>query len=172
MELQKKYVGAVNHILKGLDFRKLEKSCNSYEQTYAKEVLCKLHQAFVDTYGTDFLPHSEEPYVSMPAVLRGKKSGDVTLGLVVVDTTCAGALVDTVLFTPKGILDQRSGMLSNSEKRYLLHKYIPYDYWYTPEVAGDIHVNFEYIPSRVYSLLSSCSEIIPPDRIPAMGGIQ
>ena len=49
MELQKKYVGAVNHILKGLDFRKLEKSCNSYEQTYAKEVLCKLHQAFVDT---------------------------------------------------------------------------------------------------------------------------
>lgn len=171
MELQKKYVSAVNKILKGLNFRRLEKSCNGYDQTYAKEILCKLHQAFVDTYGTDFLPDSEEQYVSMPAVLRGRKKGDVTLGLVVVDMSCAGELVDTVLFTSKGILDQRGGMLSDSEKRYLLHNYIPYDYWYTPEIAGDYHVNFDYIPPRVHSLLSACTEIIPPDRVAAMGGI-
>lgn len=171
MELQKKYVGAVNCILKGLDFRRLEESCNSYEQIYAKEVLGRLHQAFVDTYGTDFLPYSVEPFVSMPAVLWGKKNGDVTLGMVVVDMTRAGELVDTVLFTSKGILDQRRDLLSSVGNQDLIQKYIPYDYWYTPELACDQRVNFDYIPARVYSLLRSCSEITPANKIPARGGI-
>lgn len=34
-------------------------------------------------------------------------------------------------------------------------------YWYTPEIPGDIHVNFESIPHKVENPLRSCTGITP-----------
>ena len=46
-----------------------------------------------------------------------------------------------------------------------------YDYWYTPEIPGDIHVNFESIPHKVEALLRSCTGITPTQDTPAMTGM-
>ena len=47
-----------------------------------------------------------------------------------------------------------------------LHRVGIYDYWYTPEIPGDIHVNFESIPHRVENLLRSCTGITPTQDAP------
>lgn len=170
MKSQRKFLAAVNRIIRKLDFRKLEQSCNSYEQSYAREVLRDMHQAFLDSYGTDFLRNSDKQYVSLPAVLRSGTHGTVTLGLVVIDTRSSGKLSDAVIFTSKGAMQQRSGSLSDSQKRYLLKKYIPYDYWYTPEVLCDSYINYEIIPARVHSLLRSCTDLVPAGKAAITGG--
>ena len=82
MELQKAFIDKVNTILEEVDFAKLVKSANSQDQTYAQDTLKQLHQAFVDTYGTDCITDRELGFIDVPAVIRGRKAGDVFLGLV------------------------------------------------------------------------------------------
>ena len=172
MELQKTFIGKVNTILEEVDFEKLLESANGQDQSYAMDTLKQLHQAFVDTYGTDCITDSDLGFIDVPAVIRGRKAGEVFLGLVTIDLESSGEHWNTQFIMEDGVVDQENCDKTARWNTEFFYRVGVYDYWYTPEVAGDIHVNFEYIPSRVYSLLSSCSEIIPPDRLPAMGGIQ
>ena len=59
MELQKAFIGKVNTILEEVDFEKLLESANGQDQSYAMDTLKQLHQAFVDTYGTDCITDRE-----------------------------------------------------------------------------------------------------------------
>ena len=59
MELQKAFIGKVNTILEEVDFEKLLESANGQDQSYAMDTLKQLHQAFVDTYGTDCITGRE-----------------------------------------------------------------------------------------------------------------
>lgn len=59
--------------------------------------------------------------------------------------------------TPKGVIEQGGEHISAAESKYLSTVYIPYEYWYTVPVEGDIHVDFDNVPWRVQDLLNHCS---------------
>ena len=80
-------MNAVNEILRHIDFPAVIHSCNSGNQQLAKRVLCQLHCAFVEVYGTDFIKQPLEQFVNVPAVVRGRRNGILTLGLAVCAST-------------------------------------------------------------------------------------
>lgn len=169
MDLRKKYIDAINKLLKEVNFVELWKSCNRYDQTYAQEFLQKMHQAFVDTYGADHLNGEVLDLVDLPAVIRGKKNGITYLGLVTVDLESSGEHYNTVFFTDRGVLDQMNGDIKDPRRKPFFEQLGPYDYWYTPEIPTDIHVNFEGLPNLVERLLRSCVGMEPTQQ---MYGIQ
>ena len=161
MELQKAFIDKVNTILENVDFAKLHKSVNGRDQSYAMDTLKQLHQAFVDTYGTDCITDRELGFIEVPAVIRGRKAGEVFLGLVTVDLESSGEHWNTNFFMEEGVADQSSIGEGNQWMADFMRRVGIYDYWYTPEIPGDIHVNFMNIPHKVESLLRSCTGITP-----------
>lgn len=155
MTNQEKFIENVNEILQDVDFEKLDQSCNGGNPEYAKEVLGQMHGAFISAYGCNYLERGGYGFVELPAVIRGRNGGHVTLGIVTVDLHSSGEHWGTFLLTPKGVLDQGSESLTEADRNYLRENFAPYDYWYTPTVGGDIHVDFENVPESVQSFLKS-----------------
>ena len=161
MELQKEFIDRANEILIDVDFEKLTETTNGQDQTYAQEILKQLHQAFVDTYGTGCITDRDLGFIDVPAVIRGRKAGEVFLGLVTLDLEGSGEHWNTNFFMEEGVVDQ-SGIGEGSQGTAdFLRRVGVYDYWYTPEIPGDIHVNFDSIPHKGETLLRSCTGITP-----------
>ena len=171
MELQKAFIGKVNAILEEVDFEKLLESANGQDQSYAMNTLKQLHQAFVDTYGTDCITDSDLGFIDVPAVIRGRKAGEVFLGLVTIDLESSGEHWNTQFIMEDGVVDQENCDKTARWNTEFFYRVGGYDYWYTPEIPGDIHVNFESIPHKVETLLRSCSGITPTQEAPAMTGM-
>lgn len=169
-ELQKQYIGAVDEILTTVDFPLLSQSCNSHNIDYAKEVLQKLHQAFVDTYGTDCILSTEGDFVEVPAVIQGRKTGEIALGLITLDLSSSGEHWGTAFFVKCGVIDDSGEQLSQVSQKYIHDHFVPYNYWYTPEIPCDIHVDFENLPSKVQNLLSACTGFTPTQPVEGMTG--
>ena len=161
MELQKAFIGKVNTILEEVDFEKLLESANGQDQSYAMDTLKQLHQAFVDTYGTDCITDRELGFIVVPAVIRGRKAGEVFLGLVTIDLESSGEHWNTQFIMEDGVVDQANCDKTARWNTEFFYRVGVYDYWYTPEIPGDIHVNFESIPHKVETLLRSCTGITP-----------
>lgn len=53
-------------------------------------------------------------------------------------------------------VDQGGEHITEQQQEYIRKTFIPYDYWYTPEVEHDIHVDFESVPPEVAELLEAC----------------
>lgn len=49
-DLQETYIDRLNALLPTVDFRKLDQSCNSTVNEYAKEILKQMHDMFVEVY--------------------------------------------------------------------------------------------------------------------------
>lgn len=160
-DLQKNYTDAVNGILSNVKFPLLSRSCNGHDIGYAKEVLQKLHQAFVDTYGSDCIKSVYGDFLDVPAVIQGIKTGNIALGLVTLDLSSSGEHWGTAFFTEHGVIDQCDENLSAASRKYLQEYFGSYNYWYTPEIPGDIHVDFENLPGKVQTLLSACTGFTP-----------
>lgn len=158
MNPQERFVNAVNEILRHIDFPAVIHSCNSGNQQLAKRVLCQLHCAFVEAYGTDFIKQPSEQFVDVPVVVRGRRNGNLTLGLAVLDMHMAGELTHMVLFTPEGVSEHHCVRHQSFNQRNFLKNFDEFDYWYTPEIAGEKYVNFHFLPSPVYSLLRDSVE--------------
>ena len=161
MELQKAFIGKVNTILEEVDFEKLLESANGQDQSYAMDTLKQLHQAFVDTYGTDCITDRELGFIDVLAVIRGRKAGEVFLGLVTIDLESSGEHWNTQFIMEDGVVDQENCDKTARWNTEFFYRVGVYDYWYTPEIPGDIHVNFESIPHKVETLLRSCTGITP-----------
>ena len=171
MELQKAFISKVNTILEDVDFEKLLESANGRDQSYAMDTLKQLHQTFVDTYGTDCITDRELGFIDVPAVIRGRKAGEVFLGLVSLDLESSGEHWNTQFFMEDGVVDQANCDKTARWNTEFFYRVGVYDYWYTPEIPGDIHVNFESIPHKVETLLRSCTWITPTQDTPAMTGM-
>ena len=171
MELQKAFIGKVNTILEEVDFEKLLESANGQDQNYAMDILKQLHQAFVDTYGTDCITDQELGFIDVPAVIRGRKAGEVFLGLVTIDLESSGEHWNTQFIMEDGVVDQANCDKTARWNTEFFYRVGVYDYWYTPEIPGDIHVNFESIPHKVETLLRSCTGITPTQDAPALTGM-
>ena len=171
MELQKAFINKVNTILEDVDFEKLLESANGRDQSYAIDTLKQLHQAFVDTYGTACITDRELGFIDVPAVIRGRKAGEVFLGLVSLDLESSGEHWNTQFFMEDGVVDQANCDKTARWNTEFFYRVGVYDYWYTPEIPGDIHVNFESIPHKVETLLRSCTGITPTQDAPALTGM-
>ncbi len=164
--LRRRFIQSVNSILEELDFEELERSCNGSDPSYAQEILQRMHQAFLNIYRTDCLTDPGLSLVELPAVIRGKRTGEVTLGLVTLDLAASGGRWNTVFITPVGVLSQNKEKMSRIQRTFLLEKFMPYDYWYTPEVPCDIHINYDNVPYKVVRLATACTGMMPEQ--PAM----
>lgn len=141
-------------ILPMLDFKKLDESCKSLDKQYAKEVLEKLHDAFINVYKTHYLSDREFDFVLVPAIIRAQKTGNISIAIVTLDIESSGEHWGTVFFTDKGIIDSEN--LSNTDREYINANFIPYNYWYTVDIERDYHVDFENVPEEVRELLNYC----------------
>ena len=159
--LRRRFIQSVNSILEELDFEELERSCNGSDPSYAQEILQRMHQAFLNIYRTDCLTDPGLSLVELPAVIRGKRTGEVTLGLVTLDLAASGGRWNTVFITPVGVLSQNKEQMSRIQRTYLLEKFMPYDYWYTPGVPCDAHINYDNVPYKVVRLATACTGMMP-----------
>lgn len=164
--LRRRFIQSVNSILEELDFEELERSCNGSDPSYAQEILQRMHQAFLNIYRTDCLTDPGLSLVELPAVIRGKRTGEVTLGLVTLDLAASGGRWNTLFITPVGVLSQNKEKMSRIQRTFLLEKFMPYDYWYTPEVPCDVHINYDNVPYKVVRLATACTGMMPEQ--PAM----
>lgn len=152
------YLIRVNKILKEIDFEKLDGSCNGSDKSYAKEILRKLHDELMTVYGTDYLDWRSGDFVDIPAVIKGRNSGHVSLGLVTVDLESSGEHYGTYIFSRKGVIDHGDDAITEAAQNFLNTLYIPYDYWYTPYIEHDHHVDYENIPDDVREIMSDYIE--------------
>ena len=83
-----------------------------------------------------------------------------TLALVTLDLESSGEHFGTIFMTPGGLLEQGSSSLSEKQKQALAEYYIPYDYWYTPLVERDHHVDFTQMPEEVADILRMVDELL------------
>lgn len=155
--LQDAYIRRLNAMLPKVDFAKLDKSCNSAEDSYAKEILKQMHDAFVQVYGTDYLDNGDYEFVELPAVIKGRNTGHISLGIVTLDLESSGEHWGTFFLTPMGIIDQNDDKKEPAQSKYLKDVYIPYDYWYTVSVGRDHHVDFDHVPEKIAALINHCN---------------
>lgn len=155
MTNQEKFIENVNRVLQEVDYKKLDQSCNGENPEYAKEVLEQMHEAFLSAYGSHDLERNEYEFVELPAVIRGRNSGRNALGIVTLNLQFASELCRAYIFTPHGVVQYGDAPLMEIEKKFLRKNFLPFDYWYTPVVEGDIHVDFEDVPESVQSLLQT-----------------
>lgn len=150
---RKQYLDQLNRYLPTVDFIELDRSCNSAEDGYAKEVLKSLHDIFVEVYGTDRLD-SGYGFADVPAVVLGRGTGHIGLGIVTLDVSSSGEHYGTWFLTPLGVLDAGDPEMSPAARKHLRENYGPYDYWYTVRLEWDCHADLENIPAKVADLLS------------------
>ena len=110
----------------------------------------------IDVYGEEPLSRDDYNFVDMPAVIRGQ-NGKMCLGIVCLDLSSSGEHWGTTFFTPYGILEQGNQMSAVEQK--FIRQFSPYSYWYSPEIEGDIHVDFDETPDDVAGILGSCRDL-------------
>lgn len=157
MDKTEQFIDKLNRILSDLDFHKLDQSCNGSDPSYAKEILSKMHDAFISIYGDTTLGMEEE-FVTVPCIFQSKDTGYLTLGVADIDLSSAGELWDAEFFTPFGVLYYGMKDISKEAEDFLRGTIGRYDYWYTPSVERDIHVDFDDVPQKAAELLSYCSD--------------
>lgn len=171
-DLQAVYIERLNSILPTVDFVKLDKACNSAEDGYAKEILKRLHDAFMEVYGTDYLDDSDHEFVELPAVIKGRNTGHVGLGIVSLDLQSSGEHWGTFFLTPMGVIDHGEEKLQPAQADYLSTVYIPYDYWYTVSVERDHHVDFDNVPEKIADMLNVCCPDQPEPKMDSGTGLR
>ncbi len=144
----------INEVLKSVDFVRLESSLESADKSYAGEVLKETHDAFLKTYGADCLERDKYGFVGIPAVIRSDKTGKLSLGVVTIDLESSGEHWGTAFLTPYGVVSQGDENAAPLFLEYISENFIPYRYWYTAEVEGDVHVDNDNIPDAVADLIA------------------
>ena len=165
----REFLGKINEILKETDFYLLNVSCNGGDTAYAAQKLLAMHQAFEEVYGEGYV---EEGYgmVMMPAVIRGRESGIHALAVVTLDLESSGEHWGTTFLSPGGPLVQGYVYLTEEQKQAIKEYYVPYDYWYTPLVERDNHVDFTDMPDSVANIRKMVDEYLVTGQSQAMDG--
>lgn len=154
-DMQAVYIERMNTLLKTVDFTRLDRSCNSKNNAYACGILKQMHDLFKEVYQTDSLDYEYE-FVDVPAVIRGRNTGHLCLGLVTLDLQSSGEHYGSWFFTPRGVLDDGSEEMCPENALYLRAVYTPYDYWYSVYIQRDHHVDFDNVPAKVAQMLDAC----------------
>jgi len=151
------YIDKLNsQVFAGIDFEKLGQSYQT-DFVYAKEILQNMTELFKDVYGVDYLACNEEiEFVDVPAVIHGRNNDGMCIGLVNLDLESSGEHWGTCFITEEGIGNHNEKDAAFNE--LLKSKFVPYDYWYTIKIYGDIHVDMDNVPKEISELLNFDNE--------------
>ena len=151
------YINLVNEILEKIDYDKLYLSCNSADTSYASDILLSMHQSFEKVYGEGYV-NELCGMVTMPAVVRGRNTDAYALALVTIDLPSSGLRWGTTFLTPLGVLEQQNWDRPDEERVFLEKNFASYDYWYTPLVERDHHVDFASMPEQAVNIRRKVDE--------------
>ena len=129
----------------------LKKSYDAGDMYYPKMILKAMHETFVSVYGGDYC-NADMEFVTVPAVLK-TADGARYVGLVDLDISSSAEHWGSSFLTPLGMVEH-DGSEVPPEHREFLEKAIPYEYWYTPFIEDDHHVDFDHVPPEVAEILS------------------
>ncbi len=158
-KLYNKFACKLEALFSEIDFSKLNISCNNDDTSYAAEVLFKMHDTFEDVYDA-FELEEEYGMVLLPAVVRGIETKNNCLALVMIDLESSGEHWGTTFLTPLGLITQGDPELTVEEEQFIRETYGCYDYWYTPPVRNDIHIDFENMPEQVIKIRAKVDELL------------
>ena len=153
-KLVEAFANNINAVLQKVSFEHLESSLQNSDKSYAGEVLKEMHDAFVKTYGTDYLENGKYEFVNIPAVIRSRNTEKLCLGIVTLDLQSSGEHYGTDFLTPCGVISQGDPDLDMNLREYIRDNFSFYDYWYTADVERDIHVGIDNIPEDVANLIA------------------
>lgn len=140
---------------KKIDFKKVAASYKTEDKLEAKELLKTMHEVFCSTHKTDCVDDLDtvgDEFVSLPAVIKSDKTGEICVGLVYVDIESSGEHWGTQFALSYGFYGDGEESMPPIVKAER-DRIGSYDYWYTPNFAGDIHVSFDDVPEDVQSML-------------------
>jgi len=151
------YINA--HILPFIDYNELDASYQTAEKAYAKGILNRLHMAMVEQYGdTRFVcGHGDvqEEYIIVPGVAQGKKTGEIALALLGIDLSSSGEHCQTEFLCKYGVVSQGHNDLPKALAEEITARYLPYDYCYTADITGDIHISKNRLPEGIREMLKT-----------------
>lgn len=148
----REFIGRLNRdVFPQVSTEKLKAFEDAGDTGYVKSILKAMHETFCEVYDGDYIDGDTE-YVTVPAVIKGA-NGNLYAGLVDLDVASSGEHCGSSILTPLGMIEHDGSNLT-SEQDALLRKIIPYEYWYTPYIESDHHVDFENIPPEAEEVLS------------------
>ena len=148
-KLQSTFFDKINdEILAYIDWNNIRNAYKTGNMDAPAELLKSLHEKFVDVYGTDSLD-DDYGFVMVPGVAKGE-DGNIYVALLELDISSSGEHWGTVFFTPQGAVD---GNENQADAQEILHQIGVYDYWYTPELERDHHVDWSRCPDEVKEML-------------------
>lgn len=165
-----RFIDHINkRILPFIDYNELDRSYHTPEKAYAKGVLNLLHTAMAEQYGSTQLSCGygdvQEDYAVLPGVIRGKKTGEIAVALLGIDLQSSGEHCDTEILCGYGMVSQTDSELPDQILDELSAKFIPYDYCYTADISGDIHVSKNELPNEIKEILDTfqnhTAELLP-----------
>ena len=148
----REFIGRLNRdVFPQVSTEKLQAFEDTGDTWYVKSILKAMHETFCEVYDGDYIDGDTE-YVTVPAVIKGA-NGKLYAGLVDLDVASSGEHCGSSILTPLGMIEHDGSNLT-PEQDELLRKIIPYEYWYTPYIESDHHVDFENIPPEAEEVLS------------------
>ena len=152
-----RYVDFINeNILPFIDYHKLHESYGT-DMVYAKGILNRLHEAMVEVYGNSHLDDydGDEGFVMIPGVVCGKETGKICLALLDLDLSSSGEHWGTSFLVKSGVISQSEAYSKDGtdELRAAIAPYGNYDYCYTADIPGDIHIDSERLPEAIKQVL-------------------
>jgi hypothetical protein len=73
----------------------------------------------VEVYRTDNLDYGDYEFVDVPAVIRGRNTRHIGLGIVTLDLQSSGEHSGTFFLTPRGVIDQGFDEMKPADEKYL-----------------------------------------------------
>nr|WP_314464525.1 hypothetical protein [uncultured Clostridium sp.] len=163
MSKLEQYIDYINeHILPFIDYEALDRSYQTVEKEYAKGILNLLHTAMLEQYGDTQLicghGDMQEKYAVLPGIIQSKKSGEIAIALLGIDLLSSGEHRQTEFLCKYGVISQGHNDLPKALSDEFTARYFPYDYCYTADIPGDIHVSKYRLPAGIKDILQTFHE--------------
>lgn len=136
------------------DFKAIAESLKNGDMAEAKEFLKKLHDQFVNAFGTDNADDlkSRVEYASLP-IVKKYDTGGLQIGLVEINLKDSEECWDNTHFTDTGCITPKD-MDKNPEIRKCFTALGPYHYWFTPVYNCEFYEHNSNAPEDVLELLN------------------
>lgn len=138
-----------------VDIEKVVASYKTEDMIEAKKLLKSLTEEFKETYDVetiDEMVDDEDELVYIPAVIRGKESGAICVGLILVDLQSSGEPHGAQFVLHDRFYDEYEKDIPK-EVMNARERIGNYDHWYPLDYSGDIHVDFNNVPEDAQKML-------------------
>ena len=151
IQLQDAYVDKINkEVIPRIEWVGMKNAYKYGNMDVPTDLLRMLHEKFVEVYGSDHIDRSLG-FVQVPGLTK-VADGSIYPALLTIDTESSGEHWGTTFFTPNGILNDTT---EDEDMLNEIRTFIPYQYWYTPELVTDHHVDWDNCPEEVLVMLDN-----------------